>query len=165
MEVYRISQCRYIDDLSGWGAAHFPGRWNSKGIHVLYSAQSGALALLENIVNNALFFKMKYCCLKLKIPDSAIATIDLKLLPEEWNQHPAPEILRKFGDAFVLQGRYLALKVPSAILPDEWNYLINPGHPLASDIEVLSREEIGIDHRLLSGSTVKPKKTARKKGK
>ncbi len=148
MQVYRISKCRFIDDLSGYGAAQSGGRWNSPGVYMLYVSESAALALLENIVNNTLQLRMPFCQVTLELPASNIPVVDVDNLPPGWNRYPPAAVLKAIGDSFIRSGEHLALKVPSAIMSGQWNYLINPAHPDAESIQIISREKITIDERL-----------------
>lgn len=148
MRVYRISKCRFIEDISGYGAAQSGGRWNSPGVYMLYASESPALALLENIVNNALQFRMSFCQITLDLPVSNIPVIDPDNLPPGWNRYPSAAVLKAIGDSFVRTGTDLAIKVPSAIMSGQWNFLINPAHPDAGNMQIVSREKIAIDERL-----------------
>jgi RES domain-containing protein len=150
MQLYRIGKCRYIDDTSGQGAALYGGRWNSVGTKVLYTANSAALAMLEALVNLPnLKIRDPYCIVVLEVPENSIKEISIKDLPDEWNNLPAPEILKRTGDAFTREGKYLLLKVPSALLPSENNYLINPLHKDFSKIIIIKKDIITFDKRLL----------------
>src|SRR5690606_19033552 len=110
MRVYRISKCRFIEDLSGYGAAQSGGRWNSPGVYILYASESPALALLENIVNNALQFRMPFCQITLDLPVSNVPVIDPDDLPPGWNRYPSAAVLKAIGDSFVRTGTDLAIK-------------------------------------------------------
>ncbi len=148
MQVYRISKCRFIDDLSGYGAAQSGGRWNSPGVYMLYTSESPALALLENVVNNTFQLRMSFCQVTLELPERHFPVVDPDDLPAGWNRYPPAAILKSIGDSFIRTGAHLALKVPSAIMSGQWNYLINPAHPKAEEIRVTAREKIAIDERL-----------------
>ena len=148
MKVYRISKCSFIDDLSGTGAALFGGRWNSKGTYVLYTAASPSLALLETIVHISNIPPSGYCMLTLEIPDDSITEIQAKQLHASWQQHPSPAVVRKIGDRFVKENKTVALKLPSAVVPEEFNYLLNPAHPAFRKVKILSKRDIRFDERL-----------------
>ncbi|MCF3109779.1 RES family NAD+ phosphorylase [Niabella sp. CC-SYL272] len=149
MKVYRISKCAYIDDLSGTGAARFPGRWHSKGTYVLYTAASPSLALLESVVHITTIIKLDLCILGLEIPERSIRTFSTALLPDDWFHHPAPDQLKNIGDRFVKDGTFFALKVPSAVMPEEYNYLLNPAHPDFKSVKVIYSRHLRMDQRLL----------------
>lgn len=149
MIVYRISSCRFIDDLSGRGAAMYGGRWNSEGIYVLYTAGSPSLAMLESLVHFGGRVVGDYCQVALEIPDESIQELRADDLPENWRESPPPDILKAFGNKFIVQGKFLMLKVPSVLVPDESNYLLNPAHPAFEKIRVLVKSKIRFDERLI----------------
>lgn len=151
MNVYRISKCNYIEDLSGTGAALYGGRWHSKGFYVLYTAASPSLALLESVVHISNIQLTGYCLLCLDIPDNSITEKKRDDLPVDWFVNPAPDALQVTGNSFIAENRYLALRLPSAIMPEESNYLINPRHPLFKKVKILYRRNIPIDERLVKG--------------
>lgn len=148
-KVYRISKCAYIDDLKGTGAAAYPGRWHGKGTFVLYTTASPSLALLESVVHMSRIAVADYCMICLSIPEDKILTLSITDLPENWNQNPPPDILREIGERFINSREYLALQLPSAIMPEEFNYLLNPNHPDFKLVKVIYTRNISIDKRLL----------------
>ena len=148
MKVFRISKCNFIDDLAGTGAALYGGRWNSKGIYILYTAATASLALLETIVHTSTFPKQDFCMLEIDIPDNKVLELKEKQLPADWRKFPSPSALKKIGDTFCRNREYLVLKIPSVILPEEYNYLINPEHPDFKKIKVIKKNKIIIDERL-----------------
>lgn len=147
IKVYRISKCQYIDDLQGTGAASYAGRWHSKGTHILYTASSASLALLESVVHIASIPIIDYCMLCLEIPDEKIATIDIEQLPVNWYANPAPAALGMIGDNFIKKNEHFALQLPSAIMPEENNILINPAHKDFTKVKVVYRRIVPIDKR------------------
>lgn len=148
MKVFRISKCNFINDLTGTGAAMYGGRWNSKGIYILYTAATASLALLETIVHTSTFPKEDFCLMELEIPENKILEIKEDQLPADWRKYPAPAGLKKTGDAFCRNREYLVLKIPSVILPNEFNYLINPEHVDFKKVKVIKKNKISIDERL-----------------
>lgn len=150
MRVYRISKCQFIDDLTGTGATYFGGRWHSKGTRVLYTASSASLALLEALVHITSVVPLKMCLMSLDIPDQFIKEIRAIDLPENWTLNPPPDVLKFYGDSLVKENKLLALKVPSVILPEEHNYILNPAHKLYSKIKIVYSRTISIDERLIS---------------
>jgi RES domain-containing protein len=149
MVVYRISNCQYIEDLTGKGAALYGGRWNSKDTYMVYTAETASLALLETVVHIGKIPEKGFCMLAMQLPPNSIETLAADKLPEGWSKNPAPDVLRKTGDDFIRAGRKLALKVPSVVMPEECNLLINPQHPDFKKIKVIKRRTIPIDERLL----------------
>ena len=148
-KLYRISKCKYIDDLKGTGAASYAGRWHSKGTYILYTAATASLALLEAVAHIAGIPPDDYCMLCIEIPEDNMLTLNVKDLPENWYANPSPGSLTAIGDYFVRKNQYLALQLPSAIMPEDHNVLINPGHKDFAKIKVLYKRIIPIDKRLL----------------
>lgn len=147
MRGYRISRCQYIRDLSGYGAYLYGGRWNSKGLHMLYTSSTPSLAMLEMIAHG-IEAREEYCLAIIEIPEENILELKETELPAEWNQYPSPAQLREIGDNFLRENKYLILKVPSAIMSIESNLLINPQHENFKKIFLLESHEIGVDGRL-----------------
>lgn len=149
MKAYRISQCKYIEDLSGEGAFRAGGRWNSKGTRLLYTSTSIALSTLEILVHtDGLPIKSRICIIDLVIPDSEIKTLTMNNMPVDWDSRPAGLDTRKIGDAFVSENKYLAILVPSVIIPEEYNILINPAHQKFSEINISIKRNYLLDSRL-----------------
>ncbi len=149
MVVYRIGNCQYIDDLTGKGAALYGGRWNSKDTYMVYTAESAALALLETVVHIGKIPEKGFCMVALQLPTNSTETLTTDKLPEGWSKNPAPDALKKIGDAFVKNGKKLGLRVPSVVMPEEYNLLLNPLHPDFKKVKVIRRRPIPIDERLL----------------
>ena len=149
MKVYRISKCEYIEDLEGTGAARYPGRWNSKGTYILYTAATPSLALLESVVHISNIAISSYCMICLDIPENKIKTIDSSELPANWFTNPPIDVLKQIGDSFIKENKFLALKIPSAIMPEENNYLLNPAHPDFKKVLTVYVRNIPIDERFL----------------
>jgi RES domain-containing protein len=149
MNVYRISKCEYISDLQGTGAARYPGRWHSKGTHILYTAATPSLALLESVVHISNIVIASYCMTCLSVPEDKIKTITVNELPDNWHENPPPDMLKHVGDSFIKENTFLALRIPSAIMPEENNILLNPGHADFKKVSVVYTRNIPIDERFL----------------
>ncbi len=148
MKIYRLCSKKYSYDLTGLGAALHGGRWNPKGMHMLYTSESISLALLENLVHlNPIHFP-ELDLLTLEIPDQYIDELDEKDLPKNWKQYPAPNALAQLGKAWILSQSNVAWKVPSVIVSQSYNYLLNPLHPKMKTVELLSTEDFVFDRRL-----------------
>lgn len=150
MKVYRLSRQKYVDDLSGTGAALFGYRWNSKGVKVVYTAQSRALAMAEVVVHLSLAsLPEDYMMVTIHIPDSvAIQELDLNVLDNDWNVYPHSPNTQLLGDTFVRSSRFCVLKVPSAVVKDDFNFLLNPNHPDIEKIEIVDAVKFPFDRRL-----------------
>jgi RES domain-containing protein len=148
MNVYRIARSLYAEDLSGTGARMVGGRWNTKGIALLYTAESRALAAMELAVRVDFSRKPKdLVMITIGMPDEA-EIAEPNTLPEDWYQYPHRALTRQIGDAFVMEGKALALKVPSAIVKGDFNFLINPQHPDFKHVHILHMTSFDFDERL-----------------
>ena len=150
MIVYRLSKGKYYNDLSGKGAEIYGGRWNSKGVALLYTSESRALAFAEVAVHiPAGILPKDYYLISIAFPDTAeIQEVSTDSLPSDWRSNPHSDSTQKIGDAFVREGKYLALKVPSAVVPGDYNFLVNPSHKLFSEVKITGTELFEFDSRL-----------------
>jgi len=151
MELYRIAQERYAEDLSGNGARLFGGRWNSEGQLTLYSSSTRTLALLETLAHTpAKLLQVKtYLLITLSIPDTAvIQTLETKKLPHGWDYVEISSFTQKTGDQFLLAKQNLALAVPSVLMPEEINYILNPLHVDFKKVKIIGKRRIHFDKRI-----------------
>jgi RES domain-containing protein len=149
MIVYRISRAVYAMDLSGAGARLFGGRWNHVDTPCLYASASRALAILEYSVNvNVIDIPRALSIASIEIPGNAIATVSVKDLPGDWRQLPAPSSAKDFGTALLKKAAALVIKIPSVVIPEEWNYLVNPLHPDIKNIAVTCITDYPYDLRI-----------------
>jgi RES domain-containing protein len=150
MLLYRITRNTYTNDLSGTGARLYGGRWNNIGRAMVYTASSRSLAMLEALVHlPTAIIPDDFCLITIEAPED-IFVADTRLFPPNWNAYPEPEILKRTGDFFLKQNQNLLMKVPSAIVKEEFNYLINPMHPKIAEVKILKTEPFTFDERLLS---------------
>lgn len=151
MTVFRIAKQQFIDDLSGEGARRFGGRWNRKGIGVLYTSESRSLATVEYLVHLSMGILPKDLAMaEVEIPDDAtMDSVDVSALPPDWARFPAPMELADLGTEWVNGNKTLGLRIPSAVVKAEWNVLLNPNHPLFSQVKIVSVDEFAFDQRLL----------------
>lgn len=150
MEFFRLHNKKYPVELSGFGAAKFGARWNSKGTEVIYLACSRALALAEVVVHlNLSNLPSNFCMLTVFIPNTvAISQLDCALLNEDWNFFPESFSTQKIGDLFVTTKQFCILKVPSAVVKGDFNYVINPYHIDFDKIKIINQDDFPIDARL-----------------
>lgn len=130
MRFWRICRRRYaVAAASGEGARLYGGRWNSRGVRVVYASTSLALAAVETFVNLEPNLRPKdLISIEGLIPDATdIGRLDLKTLPAGWYE-TKDESLHQFGDEWIRASQTVALLVPSAAIHGEWNVLLNPSH-------------------------------------
>jgi len=150
MIVFRLSKSKYSKDLSGSGAEKTGGRWNSRGKALIYTSASRALCVTEIAVHTPLGIIPKdYELISIELPaTAAILEIAVADLPPDWKSFPHPGSTQSFGDNFITSGDYLVIKVPSAVVQGDFNYLISPRHPDCSKIKIISIEPFQFDKRL-----------------
>ena len=147
--AYRIVKARRAAAaFDGEGARRFGGRWNSPGTRMVYTAESRSLAALEILVHlegPARGFSLIRC----EFPESLIEVLPVRALPAGWRVSPAPRALATLGDAWVARGSSAVLAVPSAVIAEERNYLLNPRHADFARVTVLAPEPFPYDERLI----------------
>jgi len=150
VRAYRFCDRRWASSaLSGRGAFEYGARWNSKGTTLAHTSGSRALAHLEVRVHAAPNLAPRtHISMAVDIPEDLIMYLDASTLPHDWRRYPAPRDLAKFGDAWVSDGESAVLAVPSAVVPEELNYLINPQHADFKQIVVGTPEPVVYDPRL-----------------
>ena len=131
LQAWRLVKARYAAEaFSGEGARLYGGRWNSQGIPMVYTAEHASLSVLEILVHlQRSAILGSYVLIPVSFDDQLVEVIEAADLPRNWRATPAPASLQQLGDRWVESGRAPVLKVPSAVLPIEWNYLLNPQHP------------------------------------
>ncbi len=137
MRFWRICRRRYAAEAaSGEGASLVGGRWNSRGVRVVYASTSLALAAVETFVNLEPNLQPKdLVSIEGEIPEEIeVRRIELNYLPGNWHE-TRDESLRRFGDEWISAGGSVALLVPSTAIRGEWNVLLNPAHPDFSRIK------------------------------
>lgn len=151
MKVYRLTRRKYAKDLSGLGASLYGNRWNSKGVFMVYAAESRALALLEVLVHIRLEnLPSDYVMVEIEIPgDPKTTSIKVDHLGGKWNVFPHVTSTQLLGDDFVRDKKYAFCKVPSAVVENEFNYLLNPFHPDFKKVKVNSFKAFPVDDRLM----------------
>ena len=150
IRAFRLSIRRFAKHaFTGEGAMRFGGRWNNRGTALVYSSATRALATLEllvhvkssdSIIDPIVMFEIDFPEDLIEIPDR---------IPARWNADPPPGTAKRFGDDWVAENRSAILKVPSAIVPSEFNYLLNPNHPDFHRITIGKPVRFRIDSRLL----------------
>jgi RES domain-containing protein len=149
MIVYRLSKSKFSRDLTGKGAERSGGRWNSKGVAMIYAGESRALCTTEIAVHTPLGnIPFDYEIISIQIPDALIGEVNVNSLPEGWNYIPHSRLTQDIGGRFFSDNLHLVLKVPSVVVQGDYNYLINPNHKDISKVKILEVERFNFDERL-----------------
>ena len=148
MIVYRFTNTRYKDDISGTGAKLYGGRWNEPGIPALYTSSTVSLSLLEVLVNAQTLKQLQSLALmKIEVPKAIEASVQkLPKLKNGWYEDF--DYSKWIGSRFLKEGENLLLECPSAVIMDEMNYIINPGHKDIKKVRLLTSDEFRFDERL-----------------
>lgn len=150
LQAWRIVKAKHAAPaFTGEGASRVGGRWNSRGIWVVYASSSQALAALESLVHLNPPVLFQYLAFRLEFDDALVEKVPSASLPAGWTEHPPPPAIQKVGDLWVKEGRSAILRVPSVIIPGEPNYLLNPAHPEFKMIAIGKPEPFAFDPRLV----------------
>ena len=130
LSAWRITKRKHAKTaFSGEGARLYGGRWNSPSVPMIYTAETQSLAALELLVHlDSPALLDQYVLIAVGIEKALVLNLDLKEWPKDWRESPPPARLREIGDAWIEAGKSVALRVPSALVPDESNFLLNPRH-------------------------------------
>ena len=152
MGLWRLAREAY-QALDGDGARLYGGRWNSEGVPVVYASESLSLAVLEYLVHvDPALIPADLLAMEIELPDDPAlgAVVDPALFPAgDWRTYPAPEWQAELGDLWIEDATFLWLAVPSAIVPEEHNVLLNPRHPRMADVRTVGTRPFRFDRRLV----------------
>lgn len=153
MIVWRLCRPEHAT-LDGEGAFRFGGRWNSPGVRVIYTSTHLSLAVLEILVHaGPANFPDGLVKLQITVPDRLRDDrADTNRLPATWRGVEANARTRKIGDGWVAGGQSAVLRIPSTVIPEEDNLLINPDHPDMTQISVSAKTSFMLDPRLIHGT-------------
>ena len=148
--VWRLCAAKYATSaFSGEGAELYGGRWSPPGIRIVYCAESRALAIVEVLANaeeQERLFALKWVLVSADVPAELVEKPPR--FPENWRQYPHPRETQLIGAAWAKEGRTAVLRVPSVVVPGEFNFLLNPAHPQISKIKIGATESFTFDPRL-----------------
>lgn len=149
MRVYSLSKSKHARDLTGRGAELSGGRWNSKGSPMIYTSDSIALSTAEIAVRTTLGnIPEDYLLVVYEIPEKSVRTLEVIDLPPDWKSYPHVPSTQRVGGRFLFENEFLVLRVPSAVVPAESNYLINPKHKGIKKVRLVKIEPYSFDERL-----------------
>ncbi len=148
--VWRIIKERHAEGaFSGDGAARNGGRWNLRGTRVVYTSATQSLAALELLVHLNPPVLFRWVVFPITCESDLVETYPASRLPTAWRSQPPPRLTQQIGSEWVRQARSAVLAVPSVLVPDEHNYLLNPAHPDFPRIRVGPSRPFLLDPRLI----------------
>lgn len=149
MIVYKVGKTKFSKDLTGEGARLYGGRWNHILTPCIYTSESRALAVLEYTVNvNIDDIPRSLSITKFEIPDLGIQELTIAELPGNWTESPAPASTKDFGTNFLTLMIAPIIKIPSAVIKQEFNFILNPKHVAAKTFKILDVEDFVYDVRI-----------------
>jgi RES domain-containing protein len=150
LAAWRIVKAAHADRaFTGEGAQRVGGRWNSPGVPVVYASEHKSLAVLEMLVHLDPRDAPRYVTFRLEFDEALVERRPADRLPSGWREEMPARAARLVGDAWVRAGRSAVLAVPSALIPEELNYLLNPAHPDFKRIALGKPTPLVLDPRLL----------------
>lgn len=148
--VWRLNARRFAKDaFTGSGASRFGGRWNLPGARIIYCAESRALAAMELLVHVEDIedlVSVGWQATAVVLPSAAIE--GPVRLPQSWRAYPYSATTQRYGSAWAASRRSVALRVPSAVVPGEFNVLLNPEHPAFERLRISAPAPFRFDPRL-----------------
>jgi RES domain-containing protein len=153
VRIWRIcSEPHASSALTGVGGLYAAGRWHHKGHPILYTSATPSLAALEVLVHvDPALAPNNLRLLEIDVPvDIAVEVCDPEQIVSEWRVYPAPLELQEFGSQWLASRRSAVLRVPAAVMPVVWNFLLNPRHPQFNGVRVIQELPFAFDSRLSS---------------
>jgi RES domain-containing protein len=152
---WRIIKRKFADHaFDGEGSRLYGSRWTSPGHRVVFAAETLSLAVLEMLVHLQSAVPLAdYVTFTVLYPERLVEEPATATLPDNWRDHPAPPAVRYLGDAWVRRGSSALLRVPSAIIPQEQNIVINPAHRNFAQLLIEVPVPLDIDPRVLRRAT------------
>ena len=149
LSAWRLTKTKLIAGAwDGEGARKSGGRWNSVGIAVVYTSGTLSLALVEVLVHLPSGILPAYSAARVDFDESMVTAVGPRDLAENWRDYPPPPSTKAIGDLWVAKGSSLVLRVPSVIVPTEFNYILNPAHPAFADLMIGEPMPFPFDPRL-----------------
>ena len=131
MGIWRLCRLKFVDQaFHGIGAKLYGGRWNEPGLPVVYTASSLSLAMVETFVHlDDDLIPDDYVAIAADVPsEMALTRLNVADLPPDWRNYPPPDTLKQIGSEWLRSKTSAVLAVPSVVIPQEENYLLNPEH-------------------------------------
>lgn len=151
LSLWRIVKAKHVAAaFDGEGARRYGGRWNPRGTPLVYLGGTLSLAALETFVHLAPEdARLALVAIEVVVPDSVkITEFSAKTLPPDWRNEPPPHATQAIGQDWIKRNETALLRVPSIIVPREFNYLLNPNHATFAKLKIQSPVPFGFDSRM-----------------
>jgi RES domain-containing protein len=147
--AWRLTKTKYLSSAwDGEGAKRFGGRWNSIVVPVVYTSATLSLALVEVLVHLPSGILPAYSAIPIEFEEFLVTSVEPGQLPANWKDHPPPAETKAIGDQWVTDARSPLLRVPSVVVANEFNYVLNPSHPDFSRVRIGTPIPFPFDPRL-----------------
>ncbi len=147
--AWRLTKTRYLATAwDGEGAKRSGGRWNSIGTAVVYASAALSLSLTETLVHIPAGVLPAYTAIPITFDDSLVSVLYPEDVPTDWSRDPPPASTQAIGDAWVSGARSAVLRVPSVVVPVEFNYMFNPSHADFAKAQIGTPMSFPFDRRL-----------------
>ena len=151
MDVYHLGTTKFARQLNGEGAKLHGGRWNLIGTPCIYCSESRALSVLQYAANLRLDEMPSDLSITIySIPDKSWKQFGESDLPKNWKLKPVPQNVKEWGNMQLTESKWLALKIPSVIIPTEFNFILNPLHPDFKKVKIKGVQSFQFDSRVKS---------------
>jgi RES domain-containing protein len=151
IHAWRIVKAKHaLAAFTGDSAKKYGGRWNSPGVALVYTAGSASLAILEMLVHlQSRELLNRYVLFEISFDEALMTAVHRGALPRTWRKSPPAAVVQRVGDAWVTRAESCVLRVPSSVVPTEWNYLLNPAHADFAKITIGPKAPVRFDPRLI----------------
>ena len=147
--AWRLTKTKYLSAAwDGEGARKAGGRWNSPGVPVVYVSATLSLALVEILVHLSAEILPAYSAMPVEFDEAVVTAVPPARLPREWKDSPPPPATQAVGDDWVASGASAVLRVPSVVVPGEFNFVLNPAHRDFARIRIGAATPFPFDPRL-----------------
>jgi RES domain-containing protein len=150
MQAWRIAKRQFALDRMGSGARNAGGRWNSPGVAVIYAGMTPEISAMEKLVHTGDLLPTDLVLVRIDLPSETglYRHYGVDEVPAGWDALPGSAAAVDFGDAFVSAGNYLGILVPSVLMPESSNVVLNPSHPEFSSVAMTIVRSFEFDSRL-----------------
>ncbi len=147
--AWRLTKTKYLSSAwDGEGAKRSGGRWNSIGVPVVYTSATLSLALVEVLVHLPSGILPAYSAVSIEFEESLVTSVGPGQLSANWKDHPPPAETKAIGDQWVADAKSALLRVPTVVVPNESNYVLNPSHPDFAQVDIGKPIPFPFDSRL-----------------
>ena len=150
IRAWRVVKSKHASHaFDGEGSRLYGSRWNSPGVKIVHVSETLSLAILEIIAHLQSSAPLpQYVVFTVEFDNSLVDRVEISELPADWRASPPPSAVQQIGDLWVRRASSAVLEVPSALIPHERNYLLNPSHPAFTRVVISAHSPFDVDSRV-----------------